>query len=370
MHQQFVGYPKHREGKPVSGVMFEAWRGRHADSPMAISEALLTLRPDLKHWWATSDGVAPRPGVRAVRRHSPNYFRRLLTADYLVTNDIITKHLVKGPGVEYVQCWHGTPLKAIGHDEVEPKYRGGAAHLRRVDRDVAKWDYLVSPSSTCTALLRSAFHYDGTVLETGYPRNDVLVRDDGSIRERVRRHLEIAEDTIAVLYAPTWRDDSKGPDGRLLQPEWLDLGLMRRGLPDTVLLSRLHPNLRATAEALPGFTIDVGAHPDIAELYLAADVLVSDYSSAIYDFAVTGKPIVLFAPDLEHYRNELRPLYFDYEEWAPGPITSTTCELVEVLRDLDDVKRSAAARYGRFRETFCPFDDGHASERVVEAVFR
>lgn len=354
----------------MSGALFEAWRGRHADSPLAISDALLTLRPNLTQWWVTTDGSAPRDGLRGVRRHSPAYFRRLLTADYLVTNDIVTKHLVKGPGVQYVQCWHGTPLKAIGHDEISPKYRGGAAHLRRVDRDVAKWDYLVSPSPTCTRLLRGAFNYDGQVLETGYPRNDVLVRDDGSIRNRVRRRLGIKDGTTAVLYAPTWRDDSRGSDGKLVQPNWLDLEHLGRGLPGAVLLSRLHPNLREGAQSLPGFTIDVGSHSDIAELYLAADVLVSDYSSAIYDFAVTGKPIVLFAPDLDYYRSELRPLYFDYEDWAPGPITSTTDELVQALADLPSVINNGAVRYQRFRETFCPLDDGHASERVVKAVFQ
>ncbi len=263
----------------------------------------------------------------------------------------------------------GTPLKAIGHDEVHHRYRGAADHLRRVDRDVAKWDYLVSPSPACTRILRGAFRYDGPVLETGYPRNDVLSRDDGSIRRRVRAQLGLAEHTTAVLYAPTWRDDSRGPDGLVVQPNWLDLERLQQGLPDTVLLARLHPNVRSGAAHRPGFTLDVGSHPDINELYLAADVLVSDYSSAIYDFAVTGKPIVLFAPDLEHYRGDVRPFYFDYEEWAPGPVTATTDELLAALADLGATRRDAAERYRRFRETFCPLDDGYASERVVAAAF-
>lgn len=354
----------------MSGVMFEAWRGRYADSPRAISEALEVLRPGLTHWWTTTDGRPPADGLRAVRRHRPDYFARLLTADVLVTNDIVSKHLIKGPRVTYVQCWHGTPLKAIGHDEVHHKYRGATDHLRRLDRDVAKWDYLVSPSPTCTRILRGAFRYDGPVLETGYPRNDVLSRDDGTIRRRVRAALGIEEHTTAVLYAPTWRDDSRGPDGRVVQPSWLDLETLQRGLPDTVLLSRLHPNVRVGAEHRSGFTLDVGSHPDVNELYLAADALVSDYSSAIFDFAVTGKPIVLFAPDLEHYRDDVRPLYFDYEDWAPGPITSTTEDLLGALGDLAATERASADRYRRFRETFCVLDDGHASERVIEAVFR
>lgn len=353
----------------MSTVMFEAWRGRYADSPRAVSELVGELRPDVTRWWATTDGRSPTVGVRAVKRHSPAYFRRLLTTDVLVTNDIVSRHLIKGPRVTYVQCWHGTPLKAIGHDEVDSKYASAAAHLKRVDRDVAKWDYLVSPSPACTAILRGAFRYDGDVLEIGYPRNDVLVRDDGSIRASVRKQLGIADGVTAVLYAPTWRDDAKDSQGRFYQPDVPDLDLLRRGLADTVILSRLHPNVSAPTSTSPGFTIDVSGHPDISDLYLAADVLVSDYSSAIYDFAVTGKPIVLYAPDLEHYRSSLRPMYFTYEDWAPGPIVRDTGELLEALAELEATTAENADRYERFRSTFCPWDDGHATERLLEAVF-
>ena len=259
------------------------------------------------------------------------------------------------------------PLKAIGHDEVHHRYRGAADHLRRVDRDVAKWDYLVSPSPACT---RTCV----VVLRRSGPRDRIPPQRRPLAGRRVDppagpAQLGLAEHTTAVLYAPTWRDDSRGPDGLVVQPNWLDLERLQQGLPETVLLARLHPNVRSGAAHRPGFTFDVGSHPDINELYLAADVLVSDYSSAIYDFAVTGKPIVLFAPDLEHYRGDVRPFYFDYEEWAPGPVTATTDELLAALADLGATRRDAAERYRRFRETFCPLDDGYASERVVAAAF-
>lgn len=354
----------------MSTVMFESWRGRYADSPRAVSELLGDLRPQLTRWWTTTDGLPPTKGVRAMKRHSPAYFRRLLTTDFLITNDIVSRHVVKGPGVTYVQCWHGTPLKAIGHDEVDSKYASAATHLKRVDRDVAKWDFLVSPSPACTTILRKAFQYDGVVLETGYPRNDILARDDGAIRASVRKRLGIAADVTVILYAPTWRDDAKDAQSRFYQPDVPDMEFLRRNLPGSVILVRLHPNVMAPSSSLPGFTIDVGGYPDISELYLAADVLVSDYSSAIYDFAVTGKPIVLYAPDLEHYRTSLRPMYFVYEDWAPGPITHDTRSLAEVLTDLDAAAQANAHRYDRFRSTFCPWDDGNATKRLVNAVFR
>ena len=105
--------------------------------------------------------------------------------------------------------------------------------------------------------------------------------------------------------------------------------------------------------------LDVSDHPDIADLYLAADVLVSDYSSAIYDFAVTGKPILLFAPDLDRYRDDVRGMYFDYEDWAPGPVSATQEDLAAGLVDLDGVVARLRRSLPRTScERFCPHEDG------------
>jgi CDP-glycerol glycerophosphotransferase len=208
-------------------------------------------------------------------------------------------------------------------------------------RDVAKWDYLISPSPTCSDIFRGAFGYEGTILETGYPRNDILKHPRAAeIRRSVRADLGVVDDALVVLYAPTWRDDAKTAAGAFRDPGGLDVPLLLSLLPEGArLLSRMHKVVGAGPVLGPDKrAVDVSGHPDIAELYLACDVLVSDYSSAIFDFAVTGKPIVCFAYDLEHYRNGLRHLYFDYEEWAPGPVVSTTEELADVLCRLETVE--------------------------------
>jgi len=110
--------------------------------------------------------------------------------------------------------------------------------------------------------------------------------------------------------------------------------------------------------------VDVSDYPDIADLYLAADVLVTDYSSAMFDFACTGRPMVFFTPDLERYRDEVRGFYFDFEAEAPGPILRATDEVVEVLKHGDFT--AYKARYEEFAAKFCPWDDGRASARVVD----
>jgi CDP-glycerol glycerophosphotransferase len=352
-------------------VMFESWRGLYADSPRALSEHLARSEPSWRRLWVTTGENQFPADVRTVQRHGVAYFKDLLTSDVLVANDIISKHLVKGPRVHYVQMWHGTPLKLLGHDERTDNHTEPRAHLKRMVRDVAKWDYLVSPGPACTEMFRSAFGFDGEVWETGYPRNDVL-RAPGadSRREDIRRQLGIAPGSLAVLHAPTWRDDDKTDDGRFRQSVLLDPSVMAAALPEGArLLLRLHRNVKERPTS-PGsdFVLDVSDHPDIADLYLAADVLVSDYSSAIYDFAVTGKPILLFAPDLDRYRDEVRGMYFDYEEWAPGPVAGTQEELAASLTDLDGVVRTFGERYRHFVEQFCPHEDGHASERVADRL--
>ncbi len=352
-------------------VLFESWRGLYADSPRALSERLAESGPAMRRQWVTSGEHAFPGDVDTVQRHSAAYFRALLGADVLVANDIVSKHLVKGPRVHYLQVWHGTPLKLIGHDERAHSYSGAQAHLKRMVRDVAKWDYLVSPSPTCTEIFRSAFAFEGEVWETGYPRNDVLRAPDAQERrDRVREQLGLAPGALAVLHAPTWRDDDKGETGRFRQSVLVDPDELSAALPEGArLLLRLHRNVTERPAATPGgFVVDVSDHPDIAELYLAADVLVSDYSSAVYDFAVTGKPIVLYAPDLDRYRDAVRGMYFDYEEWAPGPVATTSEELVGALADLDAVRRRSTERYAAFVQRFCPHEDGRASDRVLERL--
>jgi CDP-glycerol glycerophosphotransferase len=137
-----------------------------------------------------------------------------------------------------------------------------------------------------------------------------------------------------------------------------------------VLLLRLHNMVMDRLQVTEGSAVrDVCGHPDISDLYLAADVMVTDYSSTMFDFAVTGKPLLYLTYDLEYFQNELRGFYFDLAEVAPTPLLRTSAELVEALADLDAVTAASAERYARFRETFCSLEDGSATERVLDLIF-
>jgi CDP-glycerol glycerophosphotransferase len=353
-------------------VLFESWRGRYSDSPRVISEKLGERCPELRRSWVHAGDRSLFPeDVRTVRRHKLRYFAELAAARILVANDVVTRQVVKSPRLTYVQTWHGTPLKLLGLDERNHSYAGAQEHLDRMRRDVSHWDHLVSPSPACTTIFRGAFGYEGEVWETGYPRNDLLSSPDaGSVRRRVRTRLGLADHQLAVLWAPTWRDDALGAEAGLPASVRIDeRQLLAAAPPETVLVKRMHKNVTGgPGDSDDPRVVDGGAVDDITELFLAADVLVSDYSSAIVDFAVTGKPMVLFAPDLERYRDEVRGMYFDYEQWVPGPVTSTTEELAGALTELGQVRSAHADRYAEFRRVYCPFEDGHAGDRVVQLM--
>jgi CDP-glycerol glycerophosphotransferase len=355
----------------VVKVVYFTFRGLYGDNPRAIYEGLLP-RGDagLENTWlctAKTQHTFPA-GVETILYGTPEAAAALGAADVVVANDCMSMDWTKKPGATYLQTWHGTPLKRIHHDApVRPGWLG------KPDRDVARWDMLLSQNPLSTKLLAHAFRFGGPVHETGYPRNDVMRRPDrDDVRARVRAELGIADGTTAVLYAPTWRDDlvfDHAGDQDFEIP--IDLAAFADRLGDDhVLLTRLHSMVAGRIAIPPGApVVDVSDRAESAELYLAADMLVTDYSSAMFDFAVTGKPMVFYTYDLEHYRDDVRGFYFDLAEVAPGPLVRTSSELVEAIADTDVAASEPADRYARFRDTFCSLEDGHATDRVLDLLF-
>lgn len=352
-------------------VVFESWDGsRCADSPRALCEALGDR--GLERVWVSRDGQFDvPPGARCVQRDSRAHYEAMARARYVVGNCTQPRWYRKREGQVYLQTWHGTPLKRIGFDVPQMRSAEGAAYLGRLAEDVAKWDFLISPNPFSTPILRRAFRYEGEILEYGYPRNDLLnAPDSEQVAERVRARLGLPADRKVVLYAPTWRDDDH-MKGQYRFDLRLDLVQARRELGDDhVLLVRGHNNVAFGLPGSDGFVIDVTLHPDITELYLVADVLITDYSSAMFDFAVTGRPIIFFTYDLENYRDRLRGFYFDLGQQAPGPLVRTSDEVLEAVRDLDRVAAVHADRYRAFTARFCPLDDGAATARVIDRIFQ
>jgi CDP-glycerol glycerophosphotransferase len=211
------------------------------------------------------------------------------------------------------------------------------------------------------------------VLETGYPRNDVLSGSGAaSIRARVRAELEIPEETTAVLYAPTWRDDvvfnesiGEIADALKLQDALAALG------SQYCVLRRLHYMLADRWRGIDHPQVrDVSFYPEISDLFLAADALITDYSSVMFDFAITGKPILFHAHDLADFRDRVRGFYFDLAADPPGPLLESADEVVDALRDLPGVRTRHEDAYARFSGQYCELADGQATRRVLSHVDR
>lgn len=347
-------------------AVFLAWHGKYSDNPRAISEELTRRGSDMRQIWVLSESDPSLPdSVITVEPGSRAYLRALGSCEYLISNNTLPLYFRKSPSTVYLQTWHGTPLKRIAFDIDRPAFRQPERYFTALRREVASWDLLISPNEVSTPILQRAFDYRGRMLETGYPRNDILRSPERqSVRRRVREQLQVASEAHCILYAPTWRDD----------PEFaleLDVREVVERLADEyVLLFRGH-HLVSGSVRLPSHPriLDVSSRADVRDLYLAADSLITDYSSVMFDFAVTRKPMLFYTYDLENYRDVLRGFYFDFAREAPGPLLKTTSEVIAALNDLDHVSADYASAYERFWERFCHLDDGGAAGRVVEAVF-
>ncbi|MFH9619235.1 CDP-glycerol glycerophosphotransferase family protein [Streptomyces pratensis] len=353
-------------------VLYSSFDGRqYSDSPRAVHEELARRGTRVEHLWVVRDQQATVPsGVRAVALHGAEWHDALARSRWIVTNTQLPEWFERAEGQFVVQTWHGTPLKRIGRDLAGTAF-ADTAYMDSMPRRAAQWSVLVSPNSFSTPVLRRAFGHTGEVLECGYPRNDLLYAPDrAKTADAVRQSLGVPEGRRVVLYAPTWREDRPRRSGRYGLDLRLDLEQARKALGDDhVLLVRRHYLVGGSIPS-SDFVRDVSRHPDVAELMLISDVLVTDYSSLMFDFAQTGRPMLFHTYDLEHYRDTLRGFCFDFANRAPGPLFTDSAALVEALRDPDAATAGHREAYAGFREAFCDLDDGTAAAQVADRMLK
>ncbi|MGA5136355.1 CDP-glycerol glycerophosphotransferase family protein [Streptomyces azureus] len=360
-------------GRPVNphlAVFSAYWNRGVACNPAAIAAKLAELAPQIHPVWVVTEENAALlpPGTDHVVPGSRRYWEVLASAKYLVNNVNFPNAVVKRPDAIHLQTHHGTPLKRMGIDQMAYPAAAQGLDFQALLERIDKWDYSVSANSHTTRMWERAYPSHYVSLDHGYPRNDVYYTAGAQDIRSVRDRLGIAPGRRAVLYAPTHRDYEAGWTPRL------DLAALADRLgDDTVLLVRGHyfyggaasplTNLRRT-----GRIIDVSSYDPVEELCLAADALVTDYSSIMFDYANLDRPIVIHADDWETYRTT-RGVYFDLMAEAPGPVARTQQELTEILTTEAWRDEGAAKTRAVFRRRFCEYDDGRAAERVVRRVF-
>lgn len=354
---------------PQLAVYSALWNRGVSGNPAAIYEAMRQVAPQVAGVWV----VAPehQPGVPAgidvVTPLSRRYFELIARATYFVNDVNFPDYLVKRPGQVHVQTQHGTPLKHMGLDLMAHPLAAKGMNFTKLLARADRWDYNLSANPFSSLVWQRAFPSGFTTLESGYPRNDVLVTATAQDVAAARRALGVADDATTVLYAPTHRDTDTGFTARI------DLDRFAEALgPDVVVLVRTHYYYPGAPDITPrtggGRIIDVSRHPRVEPLLLAADVLVTDYSSIMFDYANLDRPIVSFVPDWEEYRS-VRGVYFDLLACPPGVTVTDADDLADVIRSGAHDSAAAAATRQSFRSEFCTFDDGRAAERVARTVF-
>ena len=360
--------------EPGNAVLFGCYRGEFAtDSQRALDEALRVERPDLVRYWGVESFAVDVPeGSVPLIMGSREWYDALGSATYLCNNIDFDGFFRKRPHQKYLQTFHGYPFKSMGRGFWSGKGYSDERIARELARRNAEYDAILVPSETAAGFYRSEYDFTGRILVTGYPRSDFVVNADrDQVRANVMARLGISPDKTTVLYAPTYRDTLTTRTYAAKRFEELDLERLTRLLgDDVVILLRGHNNNQRESDRvneLPG-VVDVTDYPEINHLTVAADAAILDYSSLRFEWALTGKPMVFFVPDIDDYFGK-RPPLFRFEDSAPGPWLSTTDQVAESLSDLDALLAGQRADVEAFNTTYNALHDGKATARVIEQFF-
>ncbi len=346
-------------------IVFEAYHGKkYTCSPKAIYEEMIKddRFKDFSLVWAFQDiheyeDVEELKRAKIVDYNSEAYYEFYAKAKYIVTNSINVKIPSLREGQTYIQTWHGTPLKKLGFDLSTEKGSSLNSLKEIADRyglESKKINYMVSPSKFTTEKLTSSFRLaeynsKAQVVETGYPRNDYLINHQQENIIKIKENIGIKDNKKKIiLYAPTFRDNSH--DSAIGYT--YDLGFEINNLKKQLDLEK-HKD----------FIINATDYPEINELYIISDLLITDYSSVFFDFAVLGKPIIFYMYDLKEYRDHIRGFYVDLKE-LPGEIVEKEENLIKAIRDA--AKFTIDSRYKKFNDKYNYLEDGKASKRVIE----
>lgn len=361
-------------------LLFESFHGKqYSDNPRALYEYIREAYPDCQCVWAVKRGYEQpfiAAGVPYVSRLGLRWLFTMPRAQYWIFNTRMPRWMKKNSSTIYVQTWHGTPLKKLGLDidVVHMPEMETSSYKEDFISESQRWDFLISPNTYSTAIFRRAFAFQGTILETGYPRNDELL--DPKKREtaghHIRKTLKIPFGKKVLLYTPTWRDDQYFTKGAYRFDNHFPFEELLESNEDMVILVRLHYLVAETLNlsSYGSRVIDCSRYEDMRGLLTVADLLITDYSSVLFDFAITGKPMIFYMYDYQKYEEETRGFYFDPQAVLPGPIVQTKDEVVQqVATCLNGSPLEGEERYAAFKEQFIHWPaENSASQEIMRAI--
>lgn len=352
---------------PVKGnkVVFSSFGGKgFGDNPKAIAQALLETGEDLDLVWLTRDmDIALPAGIRPCPFGTPQAVMELSTAKIWVDNSRGGAKYKK-PSQRYLQTWHGFALKQI---EAAAADQLPESYVNQCKKDSAFIDLIPSNSAFMTRVYQQDFWYDGEVALYGSPRNDIFFRDNAGLLERVRTFFHLPQGRRILLYAPTFRASQSTDCYALDARAAVDACQTRFGGEWTALI-RLHPNIAQMSAGLFPYDgdriLDATGYPDMQELLAVTDLLITDYSSSMFDYALGGRPCIQFAVDIADYKKD-RGFYFPIDG-LPFPLARSNEELTAHIRDFDEA--AYRERWQKFYDENGFFEDGDASRRCARWI--
>ena len=348
-------------------VSFIAFSGRqYSDSPRRISELLLKEHPEIQPVWAFNEPEKFRfleeKGIKVVKYKSLEYLYYVMTSKVYVDNAEFWSILKFRPEQMVLETWHGGgAYKRVGGHRIDVNAREQQHAVEKMNKITL---FLSSSKAFTDFVIRDAYQYRGEVLECGLPRNDDLLHMDLDAALRVRQTLSIPDGANVLLYAPTFRN-SHSLDLYDVDFALLKAALERKFGGEWIIVLRMHYYLadKAMASQAP-FLRNATDYPDMQDLLQCADVLLTDYSSCMWDFSLMHKPCFLYARDISAYRGE-RDFYTPIEDW-PFPLASNNDELAQVIADFDeDTYRAAVDRH---HEELGSTESGTAARQCAERI--
>lgn len=362
-------------------IIFDNYMGRgYGCNSKYVTEELLKSGGEFDIVWTVKDIEKHRDefpeGVRLVEYGSKEAMREYYTAGVWVLNyhliAYFNKGLVKRKGQSYIQLWHGSfGIKRIENDCDCLTKSPSWTYLAK--KNAQSTDYWISNSTFESGVYRRAFWSVEQILEFGHPRNDLFFRENlTEVEEKVKKSLGVSREERILLYVPTFREDLRFPEQKL-DVRGLKQALEEKTKENWRIVVRLHPRMQGELEMVcahaDGQVLRADDYPDIQELLAASGVVVTDYSSCIFDFMLTRRPGFLFAPDIKDYNQE-RGFYYPLEE-TPFPLAENNEELLAAVRNFS--RREYEQRVEQFLTGKGSKEDGHAAERVsalIEKIIR
>lgn len=341
------------------------------DNGKYIALALLKKSPRYDIVWLCNNSNEKFPkGIRRVNYRWLRSIYEQVTAKVWIDNARKPEYVCKRKGQYYIMTWHG----GIGPKKIEREVEEilNQSYIKMAKHDSQMADLFLAESEFTYNRYKSIFWYDGEVLKCGCPREDILFQDTSGLKTKILRQMGIDRTSHIFLYAPTFRDNMTENDLHVYKRQWHDIldTLSKRFGGKWVGFIRLHPNIakldknHSLAEAS---VYDVTDYPDMQELLAVSDMVLTDYSSCVYDFGLTRRPGFMLVDDLEAYKKE-RDFCIDLDI-VPFPIASTDEALIRILKNFDE--KDYQQKLHKFYDEYCGlYPGGHASEIVADRIQR